>query len=160
MVSTFFSSAKAASSACAILYLLFFVPYQLIQLQIQNQSLALVTTCSLSFNFAMAVGWNVIGFYEELGMRLTWSNLFTNPTNSIQYSMGVVMVMQVVDIVLYLLVTWYVENVFPGEFGVARPWYFVFQPSYWTGRRPADADPWAGEVCMTCCLGLCGIPWL
>ncbi|KAF0293021.1 ATP-binding cassette sub-family A member 3 [Amphibalanus amphitrite] len=32
--------------------------------------------------------------------------------------------MFVVDTVLYLLVAWYVEAVFPGEYGIAQPWYF------------------------------------
>ena len=32
--------------------------------------------------------------------------------------------MFVVDTVLYLLIAWYVEAVFPGEYGIAQPWYF------------------------------------
>lgn len=31
----------------------------------------------------------------------------------------------------YLLLGWYLENVFPRTYGVQHPWYFVFQPSYW-----------------------------
>ena len=37
-----------------------------------------------------------------------------------------VSVMFVVDTVLYLLIAWYVEAVFPGEYGIAQPWYFLF----------------------------------
>ena len=29
----------------------------------------------------------------------------------------------------------YIENVFPGDYGVPRPFYFPFQPSYWCGKR-------------------------
>ena len=29
----------------------------------------------------------------------------------------------------------YFENVFPGEYGVPRPFYFPFQPSYWCGSK-------------------------
>ena len=32
---------------------------------------------------------------------------------------------------LYCLLTWYIETVWPGEFGISRPWYFLFTPSYW-----------------------------
>ena len=34
----------------------------------------------------------------------------------------------------------YVENVFPGEFGVPRPWYFFVQKSYWIGETSEDED--------------------
>ena len=44
----------------------------------------------------------------------------------------------VVDTVLYFLVTWYIEEVFPGRYGVAKPWYFPFMPSYWCGQNCAD----------------------
>ncbi|CAI5734975.1 unnamed protein product [Hyaloperonospora brassicae] len=31
----------------------------------------------------------------------------------------------------YLLLGWYLENVFPRTYGVQQKWYFVFQASYW-----------------------------
>ena len=37
------------------------------------------------------------------------------------------------DSLLYLVVAWYLEAVFPGKYGVAKPFYFIFQPSYWLG---------------------------
>ncbi|CAH0473624.1 unnamed protein product [Peronospora belbahrii] len=37
--------------------------------------------------------------------------------------------------VVYLLVGWYLENVFPRTYGVQQKWYFVFQPSYWFPRQ-------------------------
>eukprot|EP00095_Tigriopus_kingsejongensis_P007733 maker-scaffold200_size264178-snap-gene-0.10 protein:Tk07733 transcript:maker-scaffold200_size264178-snap-gene-0.10-mRNA-1 annotation:"atp-binding cassette sub-family a member 5" len=42
-----------------------------------------------------------------------------------------VMIMLAVDIVLYLLIAFYLDNVVPTEYGTRRkPWYFL-QPSYW-----------------------------
>lgn len=32
----------------------------------------------------------------------------------------------ILDIFFHLLITWYVGNVFPGEFGIPRPFYFPF----------------------------------
>lgn len=37
--------------------------------------------------------------------------------------------MLLLDSVLYGLVTWYVEAVFPGQFGVPQPWYFFLMVS-------------------------------
>ena len=54
-------------------------------------------------------------------------------------SVQIVMVMMVVDTVLYMLLVWYIEGVWPGRYGVAKPFYFPFQPSYWLGQRSAAA---------------------
>ena len=47
----------------------------------------------------------------------------------------VVMVMLVVDIVVYMLLVWYIQEVWPGRYGIAKPLYFPFQLSYWLGQR-------------------------
>ena len=33
------------------------------------------------------------------------------------------------DAFFYGLVTWYVENVFPGQYGMPQPWYFFLMVS-------------------------------
>lgn len=43
--------------------------------------------------------------------------------------------MLIVDTLLYLLLTWYIEEVYTGKYGVAKPLYFPFMPSYWLGQR-------------------------
>ena len=30
-----------------------------------------------------------------------------------------------------MVLTWYIEGVRPGKYGVAKPFYFPFMPSYW-----------------------------
>ncbi|TYZ64613.1 hypothetical protein PybrP1_008249 [[Pythium] brassicae (nom. inval.)] len=45
----------------------------------------------------------------------------------------------------YLLLGWYLENVFPRTYGVQQRWYFLVQPSYWfpspaTARGDNDDD--------------------
>ena len=34
-----------------------------------------------------------------------------------------------------MLIAWYIDNVFPGDLGVPRPWHFPFHLSYWTGKN-------------------------
>ena len=41
--------------------------------------------------------------------------------------------MLLIDAALYGLLAWYVEAVFPGQYGIARPWYFFVTKSYWFG---------------------------
>lgn len=40
------------------------------------------------------------------------------------FSLAQVLALLLLDSVLYALVAWYLEAVFPGEYGVPRPWYF------------------------------------
>ncbi|EGG25152.1 hypothetical protein DFA_03400 [Cavenderia fasciculata] len=45
----------------------------------------------------------------------------------------------VLDSFIFLVLGWYIDNVFPGEFGTPKPFFFFLQPSYWTGR-PSRLD--------------------
>lgn len=40
------------------------------------------------------------------------------------FSLAQVFGLLLLDAILYSLVAWYIEAVFPGEYGVPRPWYF------------------------------------
>lgn len=58
------------------------------------------------------------------GTGIQWHNLFDPVTVDDDFSMAQVIGLLLLDAVLYGLVTWYVEAVFPGEYGVPLPWYF------------------------------------
>ena len=45
------------------------------------------------------------------------------------------MIMLVVDTILYMMLVWYIEGVWPGRYGVAKPFYFPFQPLYWLDQK-------------------------
>lgn len=36
------------------------------------------------------------------------------------------------DIFLYIFLAWYIDNVFPGEFGIPRPPWFFATKKYWS----------------------------
>jgi ABC-type multidrug transport system ATPase subunit len=45
----------------------------------------------------------------------------------------------ILDTVIYIVVAFYITMVWPGEFGVPKPFYFFLTPSYWTGRTSKHA---------------------
>lgn len=53
--------------------------------------------------------------------------------------------MLVLDTVLYYILAWYLEAVFPGKYGVAKPWYFLFKPSFWLGQSYACQRGWGAD---------------
>nr|CAD7207541.1 unnamed protein product [Timema douglasi] len=56
-----------------------------------------------------------------------------------------VVLMLLVDIVMYSLVTWYVDAIMPGKYGLAQPWYFVFTCSFWRVGRVESLGVDAGD---------------
>ena len=58
------------------------------------------------------------------GTGIQWRDLLSPVNVDDDFTFGQVLGMLLLDSVLYGLVTWYVEAVLPGQFGVPQPWYF------------------------------------
>lgn len=58
------------------------------------------------------------------GTGIQWCNLFESVTVDDDFSLAQVLGLLLLDALLYGLVAWYVEAVFPGEYGVPLPCYF------------------------------------
>uniref|UniRef100_A0A8D2M1Q4 ATP binding cassette subfamily A member 3 n=1 Tax=Zonotrichia albicollis TaxID=44394 RepID=A0A8D2M1Q4_ZONAL len=134
MVSTFFSRANVAAAAGGFLYFFSYIPYFFISprydLMSHSQKLA---SCLIS-NVAMAMGAQLIGMFEGKGTGIQWRDLMKPVSVDDNFTLAQVLGMLLLDSVLYGVVAWYVEAVFPGEYGVPQPWYFFLTPSYWCGR--------------------------
>ncbi|EHH31333.1 hypothetical protein EGK_12384, partial [Macaca mulatta] len=96
---------------------------------------------TISFSFMVST------FFSK-GMGIQWRDLLSPVNVDDDFCFGQVLGMLLLDSVLYGLVTWYMEAVFPGQFGVPQPWYFFILPSYWCGKPRAvagkeeeDSDP-------------------
>ena len=73
---------------------------------------------------------------EVRGIGAQWSNFFDPIAPEDPISMGTVLLLFVVNIVMYSALTWYLDTIKPGPFGVAQKWNFLCTPSYW--RPPKD----------------------
>ncbi|XP_045398713.1 phospholipid-transporting ATPase ABCA3-like isoform X2 [Lemur catta] len=86
-------------------------------------------TACLSSNFAMALGVKYLLDLEGQQIGLSWSNMFSS-TKLDDFFFGYLLGVFLFDAFLYCLVACYIEAVFPGEYGVPKPWNFfllVFQ---------------------------------
>ncbi|KAF7243057.1 ATP-binding cassette sub-family A member 3 [Varanus komodoensis] len=133
MVSTFFSRANVAAATGGFLYFFSYIPYFFISprydLMTHDQKLS---SCLLS-NVALAMGAQLIGMFEGKGTGVQWRDLIKPVSVDDNFTLAHVLGMLLLDSVLYGLVAWYVEAVFPGEYGIPQPWYFFLLPSYWCG---------------------------
>ncbi|XP_026864956.2 ATP-binding cassette sub-family A member 3 [Electrophorus electricus] len=131
MISSFFSRANVAAAAGGFIYFFSYLPYLFLWPRYDLLSHSQKVSACLISNVAMAMGAQLIGMFEGKGVGIQWSNLFEAVTVDDDFSLAQVLALLLLDALLYSLVTWYVEAVFPGEYGVPRPWYFFVLPSYW-----------------------------
>ena len=96
--------------------------------------LAKITVC-LSSNSALAFGSMLIAMWEGNSVGIQWSNLSltASPDDSLRFLD--ILIMLYVDSILYMILTIYIEAVFPGEYGIPLKWYFPLTHSYWFGHK-------------------------
>ncbi|XP_030830907.1 ATP-binding cassette transporter subfamily A isoform X1 [Strongylocentrotus purpuratus] len=138
LVSCFFSRARLGLIFGMVLWFLNYLP--MFFLDFKSSSDATKTAVCLLSNTCMGEGVLVLARYELKGEGAQFSNIGESPSEGSTFSMGSVFGMLILDTVLYLLITWYVEGVYPGTYGIPKPFYFPFQPSYWCGYKPTKVD--------------------
>uniref|UniRef100_A0A3B4GMZ5 P-type phospholipid transporter n=1 Tax=Pundamilia nyererei TaxID=303518 RepID=A0A3B4GMZ5_9CICH len=132
LISTFFSKANLSAACGGLIYFGLYLPYVLCVAWRDHLN---STHRILSFLSPVAFGFGCEYFsqYEEQGVGIQWYNLHSSPVEGDRYSFTVSIVMLYVDAFIYAIAAWYIEAVFPGEYGIPRPWYFIFQLNYWGG---------------------------
>uniref|UniRef100_A0AAQ4RMK2 P-type phospholipid transporter n=1 Tax=Gasterosteus aculeatus aculeatus TaxID=481459 RepID=A0AAQ4RMK2_GASAC len=123
LISTFFSKANLAAACGGLIYFGLYLPYVLC-VAWRDRFLSPV---------AFGFGCEYFSQYEEQGVGIQWSNLHSSPVEGDSYSFTTSIVMLYVDAFIYAVAAWYIEAVFPGQYGIPRPWYFIFQINYWGG---------------------------
>ncbi|XP_033737996.1 ATP-binding cassette sub-family A member 7-like isoform X2 [Pecten maximus] len=146
LISVFFSRANLAACCAGFIYFLLYLPYNL-SIQWEDQMTGGHKFLgSLSSGVAFGFGCSYIARYEEQAIGIQWSNLAETPTVDDEFNMLYCIIMMLVDSVLYAIAVWYIEAVFPGDFGIPRKWYFPFQKSYWCGNKGYSVDGMAYAI--------------
>uniref|UniRef100_A0AAA9RZ86 ABC transporter domain-containing protein n=1 Tax=Bos taurus TaxID=9913 RepID=A0AAA9RZ86_BOVIN len=128
------SAAHVATASGGIIFFFTYLPYLYIAFTYsQRSSFQKIAFCLLS-NVAMALGVRLISTFEARGTGVQWRNMGHIGG---EFNFTQVLLMLLLDSVLYGLVAWYVEAIFPGEYGIPKPWYFFLTPSYWW-REPTS----------------------
>ncbi|CAK8673428.1 unnamed protein product [Clavelina lepadiformis] len=134
LFSVFFSKANVGAVAGGTLYGLTYMPYLFMANTFDTLSHGVkIVSCLLS-NVAMACGCQLIGQFEGKGTGIQWHNIGKGVTVDDSFTLLEVMGMLVLDAVIYMLLAAYIEGIWPGEYGVPKPWYFPFMKSFWFGR--------------------------
>ena len=134
LISVFFNRANLAAVVAAIIYFLLYLPYTILinyaDVILPYQKLL----ASLSSTVAFSFGCNIIASFELQTKGVNWNNFYSSPLAiSDGFSMNNICLIMLFDSFIYMFLTWYLESIAPGEFGIPKPWYFLVSPRYWCG---------------------------
>uniref|UniRef100_A0A8C7ZJ66 P-type phospholipid transporter n=1 Tax=Oryzias sinensis TaxID=183150 RepID=A0A8C7ZJ66_9TELE len=133
LISTLFSRANLAAACGGIIYFTLYLPYVLCVAW--QDYVGFGAKVSLLSPVAFGFGCEYFALFEEQGVGIQWSNLLASPLEEDSYNLTTSICLMLFDAVLYGIMTWYFESVFPGQYGIPRPWYFPFTKSYWCGEK-------------------------
>ncbi|KAM4810632.1 phospholipid-transporting ATPase ABCA1 [Rhinophrynus dorsalis] len=154
LISTIFSRANLAAACGGIIYFTLYLPYVLCVAWQDYVGYTLKIFASFLSPVAFGFGCEFFALFEEQGTGVQWDNLLESPLEEDGFNLTASAFMMLFDTLLYGVMTWYIESVFPGQYGIPRPWYFPFTKSYWCGEEPKDCShphsvqKGPSEVCM------------
>ncbi|XP_039200906.1 ATP-binding cassette sub-family A member 2 isoform X2 [Crotalus tigris] len=147
LVSVLYSRAKLASACGGIIYFLSYVPYMYVAIreEVAHDKITAFEKCiaSLMSTTAFGLGSKYFALYEMSGVGIQWHTFSQSPVEGDDFNLLLSMMMLIVDAVVYGVLTWYIEAVHPGMYGLPRPWYFPLQKSYWLGNGRTEAWDWS-----------------
>uniref|UniRef100_A0A8C9NKX4 P-type phospholipid transporter n=1 Tax=Serinus canaria TaxID=9135 RepID=A0A8C9NKX4_SERCA len=140
LFSTFFSKANLAAACSGVIYFTLYLPHIVCFVWQDHLTVNLKILASLLSQVAFGFGTEYLSRYEEQGLGLQWGNIRTSPLEGDEYSFLFSINMMIFDAFLYGILSWYLDNVFPGDYGLPQPWYFPVLESYWLGSRSPAAE--------------------
>ncbi|XP_055602215.1 phospholipid-transporting ATPase ABCA1-like [Uranotaenia lowii] len=140
MMSVFFNRANTAAGIAGLMWFFTMMPYNITVSNYDDMGLASRLTLSLLSNTAMSYGVLNIVRLEANEIGLQWFNLFSPATMNDRLNVGLVIIMLLVDAMLYMGIALYIEQIMPGEFGVAKPWNFLFTKEFWNRDKIEDSS--------------------
>ncbi|KAM4564931.1 phospholipid-transporting ATPase ABCA1 [Fundulus diaphanus] len=142
LISVFFSKANLAAACGGLIFFLLYLPHSLCYAWRDVMGFGAKVAVSLLSCVAFGYGCENFSKYEEQGIGIQWHNIGRSPQEGDPYTFIISIAMLLFDAVLYWVLTWYIENVFPGQYGIPKPWYFPFTSSFWCGMTPTtENDP-------------------
>ncbi|XP_062310063.1 LOW QUALITY PROTEIN: ATP-binding cassette sub-family A member 2 [Osmerus eperlanus] len=146
LVSVIYSKAKLASACGGIIYFLSYVPYMYVAIreEVAHDKITAFEKCiaSLMSTTAFGLGSKYFALYEVAGVGIQWRTINQSPVEGDDFNLGLSMMMLIIDASVYGILTWYIEAVHPGMYGLPRPWYFPLQKSYWLGSGRVETWDW------------------
>ncbi|RWS30311.1 ATP-binding cassette sub-family A member 1-like protein [Leptotrombidium deliense] len=93
-----------------------------------------VMACLLP-NMALHFTFRVVSQKEVYGTGSSFYNLFEEVAVFGSLSHGIIIIMMLLSILVFGVLIWYLDAVWPWQYGVPKPFYFLCLPSFWCKRE-------------------------
>eukprot|EP00117_Sycon_ciliatum_P049261 scpid17073/ scgid34952/ Retinal-specific ATP-binding cassette transporter; ATP-binding cassette sub-family A member 4; RIM ABC transporter; Stargardt disease protein len=133
LISVFFSRANLAAACAGVFFFVAFFPYMALFIRQSSVTYWSKAISCLMSPTAFSFATQYVTYYEQQQKGLQWNNLASSPLTGDLFNFQQCMLYLAMDCVIYFALAWYLDHVLPGRYGVPRPWYFLFQISFWMG---------------------------
>ncbi|XP_065191638.1 phospholipid-transporting ATPase ABCA3-like [Sycon ciliatum] len=141
MLAAIFSDPRVAMISSFAIWFVSYVPYLATSAMYDEMSTdAKAGVCFFFSNSALGMAMFQYSRREVATEGVQFSNAHEGLSVEDGFTMAHIFGMLILNGVLYLLIIWYVENVFPGDYGIPKPFYFFLQKSYWLGVGDSDGE--------------------
>ena len=144
-LSTFFSRSITASVVGCFVYILSIVPAITVRITHPQGSAGWLAVCLLPGSAINQWG-DILARLELAKQGITFASGSARLNKFGEFSAWGVIGMTFLDCVIYGAATWYLDKVWPGEYGQRLPPWFPFTRTYWFGERHDDDDMDASDA--------------
>ena len=135
----FFQSFIDSTKFALILSLLIYFIMYFLSMACIKETAAKSVKIGLSFfpPVAIEVGIVMLGEFECHFRKYKpkyFSNVYTN------YSLLIMYLMLIADFFIYLFLGYYLQNILPHQYGIRKPFYFLFTSEYWCGKSSNKSE--------------------
>ncbi|XP_031638212.1 ATP-binding cassette sub-family A member 3-like, partial [Contarinia nasturtii] len=132
MLSVLFSKANTAAAVSGLIWFVSYMPYVFLTINnnIKVPKLVQRLAC-ISPNVAMSYGFKTIAEYERNVGGWRWGKSIEITDGNIEVE--TTMWFMTITAFVFLLIAFYIEKVFPGEYGVPHKWNFFCKSDFWLG---------------------------
>ena len=123
---SFIDKTKESLIISLIIYFTMFFLHMLVMSE--NQTYGMKVGFSFFPPVTIFLGFSLLGKFEANYKQFYFKDIFITYTN---YSIFIMYIMLIVDCLIYLFIGYYLQNVLKHEFGIRKPWYFLFTKEYW-----------------------------
>ena len=99
-----------------------------------------ILSCFLP-NMALKFFFEILDQQENYGFGANWSNFLEHNPQYGSLTYGVIMFMMLFSSLICIFLLWYLDAIWPWQFGTHKPFYFIFLPSYWCLSKYVSSSP-------------------
>lgn len=140
MISVFFAKASTAAAVSGLLWFITYSVFTFTSVSYALLPLPLKMFLSLLSNAGMAFGFQIIVKLEQSAIGIHWHNVNLPVSSDDKMTLAHCIASLFLASFLYLLVAFYVERVYPGDYGIPEKWNYPFTKQFWwQGSQPKKA---------------------